>query len=285
MAIQPALFSKVFGDRELTEAATLAAELGYDGFEPMCREPHLGADRSLETVRELRDHLDDLGLVVPCLATYTGNDAGLTPRERERELETLETFLEFADALNCEIVRHGPGGPAVRDATDEDFERAARWLRRATDRAAEYDVTIAMEIHAGRLSETVSSTKRLLEAIDRDNVGAIHDAGNMYLVDDGFGPESVRWLGDDLIHVHVKDLRRVADGTRPSTFELETNAGTETFQRQPLGEGDVDHGPLFDALAAAGYDGHVTAESTFAPDDARAAAAHEIEELRRLLGS
>jgi sugar phosphate isomerase/epimerase len=132
MVIRPALFSKVFGGRELPEAATMTAELVYDGFEPMCREPHLDAD---------------------------------------------------------------------------------------------------------------------------------------------------------LVHVHVKDLCRVADGTGRGTFELETDAGTETFQRQPLGKGDVDHGPLFEAPAAAGYDGHAAAESTFAPDGARAAAVHELEELRRLLGS
>ncbi|WP_255171417.1 sugar phosphate isomerase/epimerase family protein [Natrononativus amylolyticus] len=283
MGLQPALFSKVLGERSLQEAATLTAECGYDGFEPMCRDPHLGPDRSLEEVRELRDHLDDLGLGVPCLATYTGNYAALSEPECEAELETLESFLGFAEILDCDVVRHGPGGPPLRDATDADFEHAAAWMRRAADRAAEYDVTVAMEIHAHRLSETVDSTRRLLEAIDRDNVGAIHDAGNMYIVGDDYGPESVRRLGDDLVHVHVKDLQRIEDATGPGTFELETDDGVEAFQRRRLEEGAVDHGPLFAALEEAGYDGYVTAESTAPAEDDVALAEHELAALSRLL--
>lgn len=287
MAPKPALFSKVLEDRPLLEVATLTADLGYDGLEPMCREPHLGADRSLDDVASLRAHLDDLGLEVPCLGTYTGDYAGRSDAACEAELEALETFLEFADVLDCDLVRHGPGGPAVRHATDEDFERAAAWMGRAADRAADYDVALAVEIHAGRLSETVETTTRLLEAIDRENVGAIHDAGNMYIVRDGFGAESVRRLGDDLVHVHVKDLRRVDDAFRPDAFHLETDAGTEAFQRRRLGEGAVDHGPLFEELAAAGYDGYVTAECFLAedgPDGDVAVAEHELAALRRLAG-
>ncbi|ELY91866.1 sugar phosphate isomerase/epimerase family protein [Natrialba taiwanensis] len=287
MAIRTALFSKVLRDRSLEEAAELVAEIGYDGFEPMCRDPHLDADRSLEEVTAFRDHLDDLGLEVPCLATYTGHYVGKTREECEAELETFERFLEFADVLDCGIVRHGPGGPPVREATDDDYEHAASWLARAADRAAEYDVTIGIEIHAHTIAETVDSTQRLLAEIDRKNVGAIHDAGNMYITLDDFGLASVRELGDNLVHVHVKDEQRIDDPDRPGAFELETDDGLETFQPRLLGEGAVDHGPLFDALAEAGYDGYVTGECHVPRDeleDEREVAEHELAELNRLLG-
>lgn len=286
MAIKPALFSKVLDDRSLEDAASLTAEIGYDGIEPMCREPHLDVDRSTDEVIAFREHLDDLGLAVPCLATYTGHYVGKSTDECEEQLEEFETFLEFAEILDCDVVRHGPGGPPVRDATDDQFEHAASWLARAADAAAEYDVTVGIEIHAHRLSETVASTKRLLEEIDRENVGAIHDAGNMYIVGDDFGPDSVRRLGDDLVHVHVKDERRIDDPDAPGAFQLETDDGLETFQPRRLGEGAVEHGPLFDALADAGYDGFVTDECHVPqddPDEDVAVAAHELERLRELL--
>ncbi|TYL37951.1 sugar phosphate isomerase/epimerase [Natronococcus pandeyae] len=287
MAIRTALFSKVLRDRSLEEAAELAAEIGYDGFEPMCREPHLGVERSLEEVTAFRDHLDDLGLEVPCLATYSGHYVGKSQSECEAELEKLDTFLEFAEALDCDIVRHGPGGPPVREATDDDYEHAAAWLARAADRAAAYDVTIGIEIHAHTITETVDSTKRLIAEIDRENVGAIHDAGNMYITLDDYGQKSIQKLGDDLAHVHVKDEQRIDDPDRPGAFELETDDGLETFQPRLLGEGSVDHGPLFDALAEAGYDGYVTDECHVPRDDRedeREVAEHELAELRRLLG-
>ncbi|WP_276256396.1 sugar phosphate isomerase/epimerase family protein [Halomontanus rarus] len=286
MTIQPALFSKVLRDRSLEEAAELTAEIGYDGFEPMCREPHLDADRTTDEVTALGERLDDLGLEVPCLATYTGNYAGKSESECEAELEELETFFEFARILDCDVVRHDPGEPAIRTATDDDIERASAWYARAADRAAEYGLTLAIEIHARRLCETVASTERVLEAIDRENVGVIHDAGNMFLVGEDFGADSVRRLGDDLVHVHVKDERRVDDPDAAGAFQLETDDGLETFQPRRLGEGAVDHAPLFDALAESGYDGAVTAECHVPqnePGDDVAVAAHELERLRQLI--
>ena len=286
MAIKPALFSKVLHGRSLEEAVELTAELGYRGFEPMGRAPHLDVDRSTDEVAELRERLDDLGLEVPCLATYSGNYGGKSADECRAELETLERFCEFAVLLDCDLVRHNPGGPPVAAASDDDFEHAASWYAQAADRAAAYDLTLGIEIHARWLSETVASTQRLLEAIDRENVGAIHDAGNMFLVGEDFGPESVRTLGDDLVHLHVKDERRIDDPGAPGAFQLEVDGEVGTFQPRRLGEGAVDHGPLFAALVDDGYDGFVTAECHVpqpeAGDDV-AVAAHELERLTALI--
>ena len=42
------LFTKVLAERSLTEAIEIAEEIGYDGVEPMGREPHLPPDTSLD---------------------------------------------------------------------------------------------------------------------------------------------------------------------------------------------------------------------------------------------
>lgn len=280
--MKTALFSKVFAERSLSSAIDLTADLGYDGIEPMGREPHLPPDTSRDRAAEIRARVDDRGLEIPCLATYTGGDVDATDEERERQLADLESFLELADPLDCRLLRHSAGGPPLHEATEADFEVAARWLRRAADLAAEYDATLAMEIHAHKLTETVDSTLKLVEMVDRENLGAIHDAGNMYIVDTDYGPKSVERLGERLSHVHVKDERRVDDASVPGAFELETRHGREMFQPRRLGEGDVDHGPLFGALAEAGYDGFVSAEChvpTDEPDADIAVAEHEREAL------
>ena len=51
-------------------------------------------------------------------------------------------------------------------------------------------------------AETTESTLRLVDAIDRENVGVIHDASNIFIVDDDFDPASIDRLGDHLAHVH-----------------------------------------------------------------------------------
>ncbi|MFC7215862.1 sugar phosphate isomerase/epimerase family protein [Saliphagus sp. GCM10025334] len=304
MAIQSALFSKVLRDRSLEKAVDLTAEIGYDGFEPMCRGPHLDVDRTTDEVAALRERLDDHDLDVPCLATYTGAYVGKSRSECEAQLEELERFLEFATLLECDFVRHNPGGPAPWKATDEDVETAATWYQRAADRAATYDVALLIEIHARWLSETVSGTEQLLSAIDRDNVGVIHDAGNMFLVGEAYDADSVDRLGDDLRHVHIKDEQLIADGDTngnenededededgdgdaPGAFRLETADGLRTYRPRRLGEGEVDHAPLFEALAAAEYDGFVTAECSVPqdePGDDVAIATHEFERLTSLI--
>lgn len=281
--MDPSIFTKIFDDRTLDEAIATAATLGFDGVEIMAREPHFPADTSHERAEEIAALVDDLDMAIPCLATYTGGYARKSGEEREAELEAFERFLELAEILDVDLLRHGAGGPSVRKATDVDFERAATWLRKAADRAATYDRTIGLEIHAHRLTETADSTRRLLEMIDRDNVGIIHDAGNMFIADDPFGPESVEKLGNDIVHVHVKDLSRTDDRSLSDAFELETQRGSESFRHERLGEGNVDHGPLFEALADCGYDGHVTTESSVARVPPETVAAHELEELRRLI--
>lgn len=281
--MQPAVFTKLFDDRSLDDAIKTAAEIGYDGVEIMARDPHLPAETSRDRAEEIRTLVDELDVEIPCLATYTGGYARKSESECEAELETFEQFLELSEVLEVDLLRHGAGSPTVRDATDEDFERAGEWLRRAADLAATYNRTVGLEIHSHRLTETVDSTLRLLELIDRDNIGVIHDAGNMFIVDDDFGPASVERLGDRLAHVHVKDLSRVDDASQPDAFELETGRGEEAFRRELFGEGDIDHGPLFTALATHGYDGYVTDESTVRRFGRTESASHEYQAMRDLI--
>ena len=281
--MHPAIFTKVFDDRSLDGAIETAARIGYSGVEVMAREPHFPSTTSDERAEEIRSLLDDLDLTVPCLATYTGGYTTKTDEECEAELAEFERFLALSELLDVDLLRHGPGGPSVRDATDDDFERAAAWLRRAADRADAYDRTIGLEIHSHRLTETTDATMRLVESIDRENVGVIHDAGNMFIVDERYGRGSVDRIGDRLVHVHLKDLSRVSDRSLSDSFSLETPRGEETFRRETLGEGDIDYGSLFGALADAGYEGSVTTEATVGRIDREEVAGRELDAMGRLI--
>lgn len=281
--MQTALFTKTFDDRSLEDAIETAVEIGYDGVEIMAREPHFPSDIDTEHVEGIRELLDDYGMGMPCLATYTGGYARKTDAECEAELETLEAFLERAEVLDVDLLRHGAGRPSIREADQDDIERAVTWLRRAADLAAEYNKTLGLEIHSHRLTETAAATMDLIERVDRENIEVIHDAGNMFIADDPFGAESVEAIGDRLAHVHVKDLSRIDDPDQADAFTLETGRGEEVFRREFLGEGDVDHAPLFEALVEREYDGYVTDESTVRRIDRETVARRELEALEGLL--
>lgn len=285
--MQVSVLTKLFGDRSLEEACEVAADLGFDAVELMGRDPHFGPETTIEEAEALRATLDDLGLDVSCVASYTGGYLDKGPDEQERELERLERFCELARAVDCHRVRHGPGGPPEHRATDDDYEEAIEWMRRACDVAAQYNVELLVEIHSLTVVESAAAARRLLDGVDRDNLGAMHDAGNMYISRKEFGPRSVEVLGEQLDHVHVKDELRVADEAR-GTFELETPVGQELFQPRLLGDGAVDHGPLFSALQDAGYDGYITLECHVPPHDTltdRAIAECELHATQELLGS
>jgi sugar phosphate isomerase/epimerase len=284
--MKAALFTKVLADRPLDEALARAADIGYDGVELMGRAPHFGPDTTDEEAREIRALADDLGLGIAGVASYTGGYAGIDDAAAGEELETFERFCELADVLGVGYVRHGAGGPSADEASADHYERAAEWLARAADAAADYGVEIGVEIHGNTIVESADDAVALLEAVDRPNVSAIHDAGNMFICGEAYGPASVERLGDRLGHVHVKDVRRVVDAGGPGSWTDETRYGEEAFAFARMGEGDVDHWSLLHALAAAGYDGYVTDEchvpAEAADDGDVDLAAFELAELRRL---
>jgi L-ribulose-5-phosphate 3-epimerase len=283
--MRTALFTKVFSERDLREACAFAADIGYDGVELMGRDPHFSVETTDSEARALKDHLNDLDLDVPCIASYTGNYVGKSDAECEDQLAKLERFCELATILGVDLVRHGPGGPSSYLASEDHYEEGARWLRQAADRAADYGVDLAVEIHSNTIIESADDAVHLLELIDRDNVGAIHDAGNMYISAENHGPESIETLGNWLRHVHMKDEQRVEDTDSPAGFEQETRRGRECFEAMLLGEGDTDPGAVCEALVAAGYDGYVTDECHVPPTDDRDdidIAEHEYTELKRL---
>lgn len=282
--MQTSVLTKTFGERDLFDACAVAADVGFDAVELMGRDPHFGVETSDETAHELRTHLDDLGLDVSCVASYTGGYVEMDDDECETQLHHLERFCELADLVDCDLIRHGPSGPPEHRATEADYERAASWMRRAADVAAEYDKELLVEIHSVTIVETAETTREFLERVDRDNLGAIHDAGNMYISRTDFGRDSVTELGDWLRHVHVKDELRVADEALGS-FEMETPEGTEQFQPRLLGEGGADHGPLFEALVDRDYEGYVVAECHLPAHDGvtdRTIAECELAAMERL---
>lgn len=277
-----AVFTLIFQRRSLEEVIRIAAESGYEAVELMAREPHLPANTSPERAREIRRLADAAGLRVACLGTYTGGYSIKTDSESERELVELENYLKLAAILDCSLIRHNPGGPSVLVATPEERTRALAWMRKAAHLAQNYGKKLVMEIHNNSLVETADAAAEFLEELGMDNVGVIHDAGNMYITDTDYGAYSVERLGDRIFHVHVKDELRVKDASLPGAFRDRTRHGEEIFQHNLLGEGAVDHLPLFEALARAGYSGYLSTECHGTSDD-QATAIHELAEIRRLI--
>ncbi|MFD0673500.1 sugar phosphate isomerase/epimerase family protein [Cohnella sp. GCM10027633] len=278
-----AAFSGVLIDHSIQEAMRLAKQLGLDGIEIAAREHHLSPTTSNARLKELRDLSEGLQLAIPVLATYAGNFSTAGDREAYAAFEDFRRLLEAAGQLGASKMRVLAGGPNAFLAHDYHYAKAAYWLERCAEAAKPYNVEVLVEVHNESLVETADDALKIVRRLNGERIGFIHDAGNMYITGTDYGAESVKKLGPYLKHVHIKDERRTSDDNAPGGFSNRTRNGVENFAPCLLGEGEADHGPLFEALRETGYDGWVTLEC-HTPASGVERLKHDFDYVRKLAG-
>ena len=286
MSDRISLASKVVADRSADEVIDIAGRLGFGGIEWFCMPQHLPADTSPARARELAARTRDAGHATVCLSTYVGGFADVDDAEAARQLEALDRYLALADTFDCPVLRVWPdtmGKKILEDPTDAQIERAATWLARCTDRAAASGRTIGLEMHLA-LSADVAILDRLFAQVDRPNLAAIYDPGNICLAKLPHGADVVRRLGSRIVHVQLKDVSR----SRPTPAHL---AGEPTVRYGGdfdllFGEGELDLPPILAALDEVGYQGWFSVECHALPRpnlDSAAIAAHDLAYIRSAL--
>jgi sugar phosphate isomerase/epimerase len=136
----------------------------------------------------------------------------------------------------------------------ELFAHARRCFADIAVRAARHDVKVLVELHHQTVVSSSSAALRLLEGVDPDAVGVIHDLGNLVIE----GGEDIRagleMLGPYLAHVHVKNC-----AWRPAETEVDGTVRWEhAWAELPTGQADVAE--YLRHLTELGYDGWVTVE-------------------------
>ncbi|MFD2671392.1 sugar phosphate isomerase/epimerase family protein [Marinicrinis sediminis] len=279
-----AAFSGLLMDYSMHEAMDITRRMGLDGIEIACREPHLSADTSLQRVKEIRRLADEHQLGISALAGYMGWFSTSSDDDCERAFDECKRMMERADILGTNLIRVFQGGPNAFLAAPYHYEKAAHWLRRCAEEADKLDKKIALEIHNQSLIEDVESALKLIQLVDHPRIGLIHDAGNMYVSDSDYGADSIYALQEHLFHVHVKDERRIDEVGGPSTFTNRTKHGEEAFRQCLLGDGEVNHQPIFHALQKIGYDGWITLEC-FSAEPPEERLRHDLQVVRKLLAA
>lgn len=273
------MFSGMFRDASIETAIEQAAAIGYDAVEVMVGfgADHLSVDCPLGRAAEIARTAEDRGISV-CLIYTTLGGSILNGDEACREqLGLVERFCEIAAAMRCPLLKVTAGRLRDHNYRDEEAAVVSAWLGRASDLAAKRSVQVVAEIHFGQYCETVAMARRIADLVDRPNFGVIHDAGNLHITNDIYGQDSVDVLGDSILHVHIKDMVSAA---------LDDEKGHDylrgRFKRALLGDGDVDHLPLFRALRQIAYTGFLSCEASGGSAPV-AVARHELAEVRRLL--
>ncbi|HEX28608.1 TPA: sugar phosphate isomerase/epimerase, partial [Candidatus Poribacteria bacterium] len=126
-----------------------ASELGFDGVMIMAKRPHLSPlDYDENARKRLREKIESLGLEVPCLAGYVdftaGVDRPMTPMVEVQAVYVGE-LAKLARDLGCGMIRVFTGFERPGVPFDKLWEICVRGLKLASQRAAEFGVTLAVQ--------------------------------------------------------------------------------------------------------------------------------------------
>lgn len=245
----------------LEEVLNKAADLGYQGVEIMAKRPHLSLLDYGEAERaRIRTLLADRSLECACIAGYTNFTADAEhPDIPQREMQTL--YITELAKLARDL-----GGSLVRvftayDRPDVPFPTQWNWcvdtLREMADRAAAYDVTIAIQNH-NDIACTAADLADLITEIDRPNCRAAFDAWAPALQGLDVAAE-VDKIAPYIVYTTVADYEIRPRVVYHNTLSHYTR-GLDRTVAVPMGEGIIDYPAFFGALKRHGYDGYAAYE-------------------------
>jgi sugar phosphate isomerase/epimerase len=127
-------------------------------------------------------------------------------------------------------------------------------------------VRLAFEPEPGMFIDTMDRFARLHARVDHPRFGLTLDLGHLQCLNEvPMAPHILGWR-HLLWNVHIEDMR------------------TGVHDHLPFGEGEIDFGPVFAALAEAGYAGGLHVELSRHSHDAVETARRSLAFLRRFTG-
>jgi sugar phosphate isomerase/epimerase len=279
----------LFGDRPLSDALDVAAELGLDAVElgtgNYPGDVHCSPATLLEdpdALRRLRDDVAARGLRISALSQH-GNPLHPDPSAAAAAHRTWEQTLELANRLEVDVVNAFSGCPGdgtstfpnwVTCAWPDEFQEllAWQWEERVVPywqvqaaAAERHGVSIAFEMHPGMVVYNPETLLRLRAACG-PRVCANFDPSHLWW--QGIEPvAAIRELAAEgaIAHVHAKDVAVDAGNLRRNGV-LDTKPYTDvagrswSFRTVGWGHGEDEWRALISALAVGGYDGVLSIE-------------------------
>ncbi len=241
-----------------------AKELGFDGVMLVAKRPHVSPfDYNQEERRELRERIDELGLELVGLAGYTDFTAGVDkPGIPNVEIQAsyVGEIAKLARDLGTDMVRIFTGYEREGVSYDEQYGKVVEGLKLAGEKAAQYDVTLAVQNHHD-IALHHDAMHWLLNEVDHPNVKAGWDAWSPTL--EGLSSEEIR---QSILKMKPFIINTIAaDYVRMPRFEYKgelTNyiAQEDVYRAVPMGEGIIDYETFFNTLKEIGYQGYLVYE-------------------------
>jgi sugar phosphate isomerase/epimerase len=194
---------------------------------------------------------DDLDRVKELLAANSLDPISLSGHSDLTTDDGVELFkqaIRIADYLGIKYVTTSTGGHDASSAGTLDEQRVAvvPRIQLLADHAAEKGIEICLETHGG-LSANGGLAARLIEAIDRPNVGINYDTANVIFYGHTRPETDIAAAAPFINHLHIKDQI----------------GGPGVWNFPAIGTGEVDFAPIFQALNDVRFTGPCSIELEF----------------------
>ncbi|MBU4291918.1 MAG: sugar phosphate isomerase/epimerase [Verrucomicrobia bacterium] len=214
---------------------------GYPAIELACFGHHFNMETARKEADRIAVLIREAGLTVSALSLFNNFT---DPQCFEEQIQAVETYLRLAPLFGTKLLKMTPGAPASAQATEVHWNCIKEALKHLIPMAEKFDVLLAFETHMRQLTDTLASSKRLLEMADSNRIGLTVDFSNM-----AFAGETMPCVMDAfrgrIYNTHLKN-------------GYIDKAGGWHFQA--LNEGYVDYSELLRMLRGAEYGGYFTIE-------------------------
>jgi hexulose-6-phosphate isomerase len=248
-----------------------AAAAGFDGIEwNVAEEGALNLQTTSAEAEALAEQTRSAGLQTAGISTALGWKYPLSDPDievRRRGLAVHQHCIRTAAAFGVDSVLVVPG-VVTADASDElVWQHAVDSVRELCDEALPLGVHICVENVWNRFLLTPLEMRRFLDTVDRPNVRAYVDVGNLFAF--GFPQHWIDILNTRIHRVHVKDFRR-------------SIGSLQGFCAPPFGELPWDE--VAKALSRTGFSSWITAEAAPPSFAVQESLNHLCATLRSLFG-
>lgn len=237
-----------------------AALLGYGAVELMGKRPHLSVlDLTPETLKEIKDTANSLGVEIATVAAYTdftGPASAGTPF-LEMQIANVRSLCETARHLDAKIVRVFSGYCYDKGSFFKEWGLCVDALRECASIAEDQGVVLGLQNHHD-IGVGVEAYEELLNEVNHPNCKAMFDPWAPALHGDDLGACAKR-LAPRMVQTTLADYVKLRRFTyQPAVVNYEMSL--DWIRAVPLGDGFIDNTTFLNALRAAGFDGYVAYE-------------------------
>ncbi len=226
--------SVLFGDFNFATACKHIKLANYDGIEVsaikgMCE--HLVLDEWEKQGKEVKHIAEDNGLKL------------LSMEVASLDEDRLTKAFEAGAALGIPIINVGPGG---KSDVREDLERSIAQLKKMSEKAENYGVTLCVKAHVGSAIYNTPTMLYAIDKIDSPAFGLDMDPSHIYRV--GENPEeAILSILPRVKHIHIRDCKGRTSGPGSPFMQI-------------CGRGDINLMAFCKNLVDGGFSGPVCLE-------------------------